>query len=98
MLTLLVEIALTIAAIKRGWKKSVAWLPIGITYFVCFVIGLAVGASGGSVEDVIGLVLLIELICIGVLIAMVVRAPHRQKATQLKEATTIKALQTDAVE
>lgn len=96
MLTLAVEIGLTIAAIKRGWRKSVAWLPIGITYFVCLMMGLAIGASGGSPEGAIGLAFLLELICIGVLIAMVVRAPKRQKAVQPQEAS-VKVLQADPV-
>lgn len=88
MLTLLMEISLTITAIKRGWKKSVACLPIVITYFTCFMMGVAIGVTGGSPEDAIGLSLLAELICIGVLVAMVVRAPNREKATQAKEAST----------
>lgn len=79
MLTLAIEIGLTIAAIKRGWKKSVAWLPIGITYFVCLMMGLAVGAGGGSPEGAIGLAFLIKLICIVVLITMVIRAPKDKR-------------------
>ena len=86
MLGLLLEIGLTIAAVRGGWRKSVAILPLGLTYFVCFMMGLAVGASGGSIDGVMGIALLLEVICIGTLIAMVIFAPKRRRKPEAQQA------------
>lgn len=70
----IVEIGLVVAAWRKGWR-GLALMPLGITLGLAFLIGGAVGASGGSIEDAIPVLLLVDFACIGVLIGMVVRAP-----------------------
>ncbi len=47
----IIEIALVIAAWKRGWG-SLALLPFGITLAAGFLIGMAMGASGASEAEI----------------------------------------------
>lgn len=78
MLLLIVEIWLTVAAWRKGWR---AWslLPLGFTLLVAAVIGAAVEVSGGSIERVdIPVSLLLHVVCLGVLIGLAKRAPRRQ--------------------
>lgn len=75
MLLLMVEIGLTVAAWRKGWRAK-ALLPLGILMAVAFLMGLAAEGSGGSIEAVMPLLLLLELACIGVLIRLAMRAPR----------------------
>ena len=68
---LILEIALGIAAWKRGWKGWAvlpAILPFGIGFFFGLVMGPEVFES-----SVVGVGFIIELVCIAVLIFMVVK-------------------------
>lgn len=47
---LFLEIALTIAAWKKGWRAR-ALLPLAGAFLVALLGGAVVGASGGSIED-----------------------------------------------
>jgi uncharacterized membrane protein YfcA len=71
---LILEIGLTIAAWRNGWKGR-ALLPLGIGMGIAFFIGLAVGASGGTLEPVGPLLILLDLAAIGVLLWMVSNRP-----------------------
>ena len=72
---LIIEIALTIAAWRKGWK---AWalLPLGTVIGIAALIGVAVGASGGSIEQATPVLIGLDLIGMGVLIGLATREPH----------------------
>ena len=67
MLLLIVEIALTIAAWRRGWGPRALLAP-GIAALTAFLTGVAVGLSGGSAERVEPLWLLLDLALIVALV------------------------------
>lgn len=71
---LLLQIALTIAAWRNGWRMR-ALIPIAAALTVGFLAGGALGASGGSLETAAPLFILGDVVCLGVLIAMARRAP-----------------------
>ena len=76
MLLLLVEIALTIEAWRRGWKGW-ALLPLGVGFGAGFLIGFIMGAAGVVSEDsLFGICLVLDVACIGVLIGMIAK-PRR---------------------
>jgi len=72
---LIVEIILTIKAWQKGWKGW-ALLPIGSAIALGFLMGMVVGMNGGSSDDLFAMGFVVELVVIGVLIAMAVRAPR----------------------
>jgi predicted MFS family arabinose efflux permease len=78
MLLLIIEILLTIAVWRKGWKGW-ALLPAGISLALGFVLGFSIGASGGRPEEWIGLGLIIDGISIMALIIMVTRNPKKVK-------------------
>lgn len=69
---LVLEIGLTIAAWRRGWKGW-ALLPLGIGFGIGFLIGLIMSASGASEESIFAVGFLGDVICIGVLIGMILK-------------------------
>ena len=71
---ILIEIALTIAAWKRGWRWR-ALLPMVFALVAGFLIGIAVGASGGTIEQAAPAAVVAELGVVAVLIYMVARKP-----------------------
>jgi hypothetical protein len=71
MITLLIEIALTCKAWKRGWKGW-ALLPMAICIGGCFTLGMAIGVSGGSTEAALVIGLLADIgtiVVLGVMVA-----------------------------
>jgi hypothetical protein len=74
---LALQIGLTIAAWRRGWK---AWalLPLGIAFGAALVIGLVMGISGASEGGIFAMGLFFDIACISGLIAMVVK-PRGEK-------------------
>jgi hypothetical protein len=85
---LLVEIALTVAAWRKGWNGW-ALLPILGTLFIGFIIGAAAALSGGSIESVYPVSILADVACIGVLIALNKRTPRSATPTEMAEAKVI---------
>ena len=83
---LILEIGLAVAAWRKGWR---AWalVPLGVVAGVAFLIGVAVGASGGTAEHVTPLFLLLDLACVGVLIRLAVRGPRQASSLGLPEAS-----------
>jgi hypothetical protein len=71
---LIIEIILTVFVWKKGWKWM-ALLPLGGALFIGFLIGLGIGASGGSVDDVSGLAVFIDVAAIVALIIMLIKGP-----------------------
>jgi hypothetical protein len=71
---LILEILLTIAAWRKGWKSR-ALLPMGFVLFIAFVIGLSIGVSGTNVESTYGVLVLLDLLGVVSLIVMASVAP-----------------------
>jgi len=74
---IILEILLTIAAYRRGWKRY-ALLPGALALLTGFVVGLAIVAGGGSAATDTSGAVFIDLFCIVALIVMACRAPARQ--------------------
>ena len=81
---LIVEILLTVAVWRKGWKGW-ALLPVGIAWGIAFLIGMAVGAAGGIVDDLIGPCLLLDVMVIVALIVMRVHAPNKVQGDRRAE-------------
>jgi heme A synthase len=82
VMLLIAEIVLTICAWRKGWRAR-ALLPVGIGIGAAFVVGLAVGTSGGNPEDIVGISILIEFAMIISLIVMMVKSPmSKTKASE----------------
>jgi len=71
---LIIEIILTVFAWRKGWKWW-ALLPIAAAFIIGLFLGAGVGASGGDIEAVTGLGIVLDVIAIIVLIFMVAKAP-----------------------
>jgi hypothetical protein len=69
---LILEIALTIWAWKRGWKKW-ALLPVGIGIGSGFLLGLAFGGTEIPLGSLDAFGLIVDIACIGALIGMITR-------------------------
>ena len=69
---LILEIALTVFAWKRGWKGW-ALLPIGIALFCGFLFGLAMGGSADPLESIDSIGILMDIACVGSLIGMIAK-------------------------
>jgi len=81
MLLLMLEIGLTIAAWKRGWKGW-ALLPMVIGFGAAFMTGLFMGAAGASDGEAFGVGVIFDIACIGALVAMVTRPRKTTETTQ----------------
>lgn len=70
---LIIEIILTVAAWKKGWK---AWalVPIGIPLIIGFIVGLTMDPSQ-SIDAAVAPLIVIELACVAVLAFMAYRRP-----------------------
>lgn len=75
MLVLMLEIGLTIAAWKRGWKGW-ALLPLAIGGASAFLTGVVMGAAGVSDAAAFGLGLVFDIVIVGALIGMVAKRRH----------------------
>jgi hypothetical protein len=73
---LIAEVCLTVAAWRKGWRFW-ALLPGGIAMLMGFLMGMAIGANGGSAQQLMPVALLLDFACIAGLIGMVVRAPQK---------------------
>jgi hypothetical protein len=79
----LAEILLTILAYRRGWKLK-ALLPVLSSLLAAFMMGLALGAGGGSMNKARPAFLLVDLICLAVLIVFCVRSPKAPSEASLQ--------------
>lgn len=78
---LIAEILLTIFAWRRGWRW-LALLPVGIVLAIGFFIGVGIGASGGSINDIKGGYVIFDILAIIALIVMVSVKPKSKKVTE----------------
>jgi len=92
---LILEIILTIVAWNRGWK---AWalLPLVVPVALGFVIGMIVGAQGGSMEDIMPIALVLDGVSVVSLIALAARG--RQEVPTHKEKPTAPVMDVPTVE
>lgn len=84
---LLLEIGLTIAAWRRGWKAK-ALLPLVIGAGSAFLIGFIMGMSGISEDGAIVAGLLFDLACIATLITMVIK-PRKISLPVIREPVAV---------
>jgi hypothetical protein len=80
---LIIEIILVVKAWRRGWR---AWalVPPATTAFVGFLVGMAIAASGGTVDPLSPAILLGDVACIGVLGVMSVRPCTQTKVPDVQ--------------
>ena len=71
---LIAEIVLTVLAWRKGWRAR-ALLPVGITFPTALVVGLLITLAGGPEHAPVLVGMLLDVVCVVVLIAMLVRAP-----------------------
>jgi hypothetical protein len=83
---LALEICLAIAAWQRGWKGW-ALLPPGIAFGIGFLAGLIMGASGASEGSIFAVGLVADVICIGALIAMVIKPRKKNQYLESEQAS-----------
>ena len=74
MLTLILEIYLTVKAWGKGWGARALW-PIGLGLAAGFLFGLAMGDSEVSAEGLLVMGLLVDGGVIGALVLMVANPP-----------------------
>lgn len=91
---LILETILTVVAWRKG-RRGFALLPVGITVIFGFLLGAAVQASGGNIQAATPVVLVADLVCTGILIAMASRAPRRVQAPGMVEVTLPTEVTTD---
>jgi uncharacterized membrane protein YfcA len=89
---LIVEIILTVAAWRRGWRAR-ALLPIAVCLLLAFVFGAVIGASGGSMDSVVGVAFLLDLTAIVTLAVMVARP----RTAEPEEQATGTAIELESV-
>lgn len=76
---LILQIWLTVVAWRKGWRSR-ALIPVGVSLTGALVIGLAVGAGGGSFQQVAPVLVLLDLMTVAVLIGLTRRAPRSIQA------------------
>ncbi len=65
------EIILTVIAWRRGWGAR-ALIPVSVAAAGGFLIGIGAAASGGTIEQVMGPAILLELFCFVALVYLAV--------------------------
>lgn len=81
MIGLLIQIALTVAAWKKGWGPK-ALLPMVIGLGLALIIGFTAGLSGGLLREIAAPTLLIDLGILISLIVMVSRKPAKSESVK----------------
>jgi uncharacterized membrane protein YfcA len=85
---MILEIALTVSAWKRGWRGR-ALLPLAIGLFIAFFAGVLMGASGAGDES-LGFLIIVDIAVVVSLIVMVAKPRRTQdKVYRPGEGTTI---------
>jgi hypothetical protein len=87
---ILIEIALTVAAYRKGWKGW-AFLPVGVTLAMGFVLGAMLAAGGKTLQDVGGAIVIPDLLAMIALAVMSARAPQDSPAVTRSEVRAISA-------
>ena len=88
---LILEIILTIAAWKRGWKGW-ALLPAAAGLWAAFFAGVVIGLAGGSEENLFPVGIIFDLLIVGALIVM---TSKRRRAGERRQGVTQPAPETN---
>jgi hypothetical protein len=67
---LIAEIILTYFAWKKGWRWW-AILPVALCVVIGLILGIGIASSGGSVNDLPGVAVILDIVAIIALIVMV---------------------------
>jgi hypothetical protein len=88
---LALEIGLTVAAWRRGWK---AWalLPFGIGAVIAIVFGAILGASGVSIDSIMAFGIMFDLACVAALATMVAKPRWQSQCPEPEQATEATAV------
>ncbi|MEK7408192.1 MAG: hypothetical protein AAB225_24240 [Acidobacteriota bacterium] len=95
MLMLIIEIWLTVAAWRKGWR-GYALRPVAFAFVAGLFIGMGAGTSGRTLADILPLAVLLDLACIGVLIRLAIRGPQSAEVLSFAAAPAGVALPDDA--
>ena len=82
---LIAEIILTIFAWKKGWRWW-ALVPMEFALLIGLFMGMGVGESGGDVDSVRGISIVLDVLAVIALIVMVTKGP---KTNEVKETQDI---------
>jgi hypothetical protein len=100
MLLLIVEVLLTVAAWRKGWKGW-ALLPWAVCFFTVFIGGAFIGAAGGPVDEaaIMGLGTLLEIVLLIIPLAvMSLWVPGRKQVRMPESARTVEGEPQEASE
>ena len=75
---MLIEVGLTIAAWKKGWRWF-ALIPLGVAVTIAFLTGFAIGMLGGETQVAMPFFMLLDICCIVALIAMIAKPLRKSK-------------------
>jgi len=81
---LVAEIILTIFAWKKGWRWW-ALVPVALALLIGLFMGMGVGASGGDVDSVRGISIVLDVIAVIALIVMVTKGPKTNEVEETKD-------------
>jgi uncharacterized membrane protein YfcA len=87
----LIEIGLAIAAFRNGWRWRILW-PIGAVLGWAFLMGMAVGATGGSAKLALPMFFLGDVALIAAL-GVMARRPPSTASTSSERSTSLDGLQ-----
>ena len=90
---LIIEIALTISAWKKGWRGR-ALLPLGVAGAIALIIGGAMGASGATTQDVMANSLAFVPLDLAAIAALIVMNAKGRKAAEHSAAVADTTLAT----
>ena len=78
MILLLIQIVLTVIAWRKGWKWY-SLIPLLGAIFIGLIIGISVGSNGGSVNNVQGLTIFLDIVTTIILAILCVKSPNNEK-------------------
>jgi uncharacterized membrane protein YfcA len=93
---LFLEIGLTIAAWRKGWR-GMALLPMVAALLFGFLVGAAAGANGATAQSVLPFAFLGDLLCVVALIAMAKHAPRSVETSSPAETVPAGAVTTTEI-
>lgn len=75
---LIIEIILTIFAWRKGWRWY-SLIPMVVALIFGFFLGAGIAASGGNVDSITGLGVIIDILATIILIVMNIKTPNSVK-------------------
>lgn len=81
---LIAEIILTIFAWRKGWRWW-ALVPVALALLIGLFMGMGVVASGGDVDSVRGISIVLDVLAVIALIVMVTKGPKTSEVEETKD-------------